>query len=206
MSGIKNIKKVTDYPFLNFYEMEAEKRTGDTMPYYMASRALAVEDLRIHKPEKGPDGVAIFALWGEKQDHVVLIRQYRFPAGGFVYEFPAGLVEQGEDFHEAAARELREETGLIFHPVHCDPMFERPFYMTVGLTDEACSIVFGTCSGVPSTKGLEDSEELEVVLADREEVRRILKEEPMAVSCAYMMMLFLQNSEDPFAFLKEDRI
>ena len=47
---------------------------------------------------------------------------------------------------------------------------------------------------------LEDTEDLEVVLADREEVRRILKEERVAIMCAYMLMHFLK--EEPFGFLQ----
>ena len=48
----------------------------------------------------------------------------------------------------------------------------------------------------------EDSEEIEVVLADREEVRRILREEKVAIMCAYMLMHFLKD-EEPFGFLEE---
>ena len=48
---------------------------------------------------------------------------------------------------------------------------------------------------------MEDSEEIQVVLADRKEVRRILKEELVSQNCAYMMMHFLHD-EEPFAFLK----
>ena len=49
-------------------------------------------------------------------------------------------------------------------------------------------------------KFIEDSEELEIVLADRDEVRRILKEEKVAIMCAYQLMHFLVDKE-PFAFL-----
>lgn len=49
-------------------------------------------------------------------------------------------------------------------------------------------------------KYMEDSEEIEVVLADRKEVARIMKEERVALLCAYMMMHFLHD-EEPFAFL-----
>jgi len=42
---------------------------------------------------------------------VVLIRQFRHAAGGFIYEIPAGKLHPGEDPLECAARELEEEIG-----------------------------------------------------------------------------------------------
>ena len=62
--------------------------------------------------------------------------------------------------------------------------------------------VYGYASGEISKRFMEDSEEIEVVLADRTEVKRILREEKVALICAYMMMHFLHN-EEPFAFLKD---
>ena len=42
---------------------------------------------------------------------VVLIRQFRHAAGGFIYEIPAGKLDRGEDPLNCAARELEEEVG-----------------------------------------------------------------------------------------------
>jgi ADP-ribose pyrophosphatase len=42
---------------------------------------------------------------------VVLIRQFRHAAGGFIYEIPAGKLNPGEDPLSCAARELEEEIG-----------------------------------------------------------------------------------------------
>ncbi len=42
---------------------------------------------------------------------VVLIRQFRHAAGGFIYEIPAGKLSPGEDPLHCAARELEEEVG-----------------------------------------------------------------------------------------------
>ena len=42
---------------------------------------------------------------------VVLIRQFRHAAGGFIYEIPAGKLNPGEDPLHCAARELEEEVG-----------------------------------------------------------------------------------------------
>jgi ADP-ribose pyrophosphatase len=44
-------------------------------------------------------------------DRVVLLHQYRFAAGGRVWEVPAGKLEPGEPPERCAARELEEETG-----------------------------------------------------------------------------------------------
>ena len=42
---------------------------------------------------------------------ILLIRQYRYAADGFIYEIPAGRLEPGEPPETCATRELREETG-----------------------------------------------------------------------------------------------
>ena len=130
------------------------------------------------------------------------MRQYRYTLGDYIYEFPAGLVEPNEDFHEGAVREMYEETGLNFEPLKVNPAFEKPYFTTVGMTDESCATVYGYASGEISKEAQEDTEEIEVVLADRDEVKRILKEERVAIMCAYMLMHFLKDKE-PFAFLEE---
>ncbi len=203
MSRLLKLHQKTNTPYLNYYEMEVEDRKGNAFSYYMASRAKNPEDLKMNTLEKPdrPDGVTIYSLYGEKRDRVVLVRQYRYTLGDYIYEFPAGLVEPGEDFHKAAIREMKEETGLAFTPRKVDAMYEKPFYTTIGMTDECCSMVFGQASGTVSRDGLEDTEDLDVVLADRAEIQRILREERVAVMCAYMLMHFLQEDADPFGFL-----
>ena len=97
MSQIGEIKKLSDTRFLNFYEFEAVHRDGTSAPYFVASRAKKIEQLKAVSHENKPDGVVLFGVYGEKKDRVVLVRQYRYPLGDYVYEFPAGLVESGED-------------------------------------------------------------------------------------------------------------
>ena len=49
----------------------------------------------------------------DDQDRVVLIHQYRYAAGGFVWELPAGILKSEDEPPAACAvRELREEVGL----------------------------------------------------------------------------------------------
>lgn len=201
MGKIHHVEKMTNNRFVNLYNVKATSVHNTPVNYFVASRAEEVDQLKLKTGKNTPDGVIIYSLYGENHDKVVLIRQYRYALGGYIYEFPAGLVEPGEDFHEGAAREMYEETGLTFSAIKVDPAYERPFFTTIGMTDESCATVYGYAAGEISDAAQEASEEIEVILADREEVKRILKEENVAIMCAYMLMHFVQD-EEPFAFLE----
>ena len=201
MERIHGIKKQTDNRFLNLYELDATFRDGSRAPYYVASRRKSCESLKAVTHDNHPDGVILYGVHGENRDKLVLIRQFRYPINGYVYEFPAGLVEQGEDMLEAGIREMYEETGLSFAPVDAGS-YSRPFFTTIGMTDESCGTVFGYCSGEPTSCHQEASEEIQVVIADREECKRILTEENVAIMCAYMLMHFIAVDGDPLKFLE----
>ena len=197
MSAIGKIEKKAGSKFLSFYEMEAVHRDGSSSPYYMASRNDDGSSLTAVTHTVRPNGVTIYSLL---EDKVVLVRQYRYPLGGYVYEFPAGLVEPGEDIADAAVREMYEETGLAFAPIASS--FSRPYFSSVGMTDESCCLVFGRCQGTPTSIHQENTEDIQVVLADRAECRRILAQEQVAIQCAYMLMHFVSSQDNPFAFLE----
>ena len=202
MGKINSIKKQTDNRYVNLYNVKATSVHDTPVNYFVASRAKDVDSLKITTRRNDPDGVIIYAIYGETHDKVVLIRQYRYTLGDYIYEFPAGLVEPDENYHEGAIRELYEETGLSLSPIQVPDAYQKPYFTTVGMTDESCATVYGYASGAISTKAQEDTEEIEVVLADRQEVKRILKEEKVAIMTAYMLMHFLKDKE-PFAFLDE---
>lgn len=202
MGKINSIKKQTDNRYVNLYNVKATSVHDTPVNYFVASRAKDVGSLKITTRRNDPDGVIIYAIYGEAHDKVVLIRQYRYTLGDYIYEFPAGLVEPDENYHEGAIRELYEETGLSLSPIQVPDAYQKPYFTTVGMTDESCATVYGYASGAISTKAQEDTEEIEVVLADRQEVKRILKEEKVAIMTAYMLMHFLKD-EEPFAFLDE---
>lgn len=64
---------------------------------------------------------------------VLLIRQYRYAAGGYLFEVPAGRPDfPGEDWETCARRELEEETGFVAE--HLVPL--TGIFTTPGFTDE----------------------------------------------------------------------
>ncbi len=204
MKRTKEIRQITHNRFLNYFTLDAVTKSGKKKEYYMASRAEQTEQLKMITEKNTPDGVSVYALYGNACDQVVLVRQFRYPIDTYVYEFPSGIVDPGETYREAAIREMKEETGLQLQPLKADPLFEIPRFQTIGMTDESCAMVYGYASGNPTSVFEEDAEDIEIVLADRAEVRRILQEEYVSSNCAHHLFHFLCDT-DPFAFLGDCR-
>lgn len=71
---------------------------------------------------------------------LLLIKQYRYAAGQYLYEIPAGRLEPGEAARDCAIRELREETGCTADNLE----FLLTFYTTPGFTDERIHLFMAT--------------------------------------------------------------
>ena len=202
MKKINRIEKVTDNRFLNLYHMDVNDTKGNPFHYYFVSRN-DMEHLKIHTRMLDPEGIVIYAVTREAKPRLVLIKEYRYPLDDYIYALPAGLVDAGETPGEAAAREMSEETGYAFTEyTGGEACFRRPFLMGPGFTDEASSAVFGYVDLEDCCPERESSEDIEVILADKEMVRHILAKEKVSLRGAYLMMQYLQMKEDAFAFLE----
>ncbi len=74
----------------------------------------------------------VLSAEGSTDPQLLLIRQYRYAAGGPIWEIPAGRLESGESPEECARRELLEEAGATAR------RWKRltTIYTTPGFTDE----------------------------------------------------------------------
>ena len=198
------VRKLTDNRFLNLYEMDALTNTGAPFNYYFASRN-SEEKLPLLTGKLCSNGIVIYPIWKRNPEKIVMLRQYRYPLDAWLYELPAGLSDEGETPSEAAAREMKEETGLTFTPYEGgNPSFRRPVYLGAGLTDETSTSVFGYADGEISGRFRESTESIEVLLVDKKEAARILKEERVSLRAAFLLMSFLRmDGAEPFAFLEE---
>lgn len=95
---------------------------------------------------------------------VVLVRQYRHAAGGWLLEVPAGKRNAGEDPYDCAVREVTEEIGL--RPTVLEPL--GAIWTTPGFADERIWLFVAT-ELEPATQNLDEDEVLEVVRLPFEE-------------------------------------
>ena len=104
-------------------------------------------------------------------DHVVLVRQYRYAIGHWIWELPAGTLEPGEDMETAARRECEEEVGL--YPERIEQI--GTFYPTPGYCNELMVFFRLTSLGVPHTPAHQDDDEvLEPRTFTLDEARRLV--------------------------------
>lgn len=115
-----------------------------------------------------PDWINVIAI--TKEGKMVMERQYRYARGVVSTEICAGVVEKGEDALTAARRELFEETGYTGGEwEETMTLWPNPGTMT-----NVCHCFLAR--GVEKTSGqhLDETEDIEVFLADEEEVYRML--------------------------------
>ncbi|MDE1860562.1 MAG: NUDIX hydrolase [Candidatus Micrarchaeota archaeon] len=91
------------------------------------------------------------------KDHVLLERNYRFSVGKWLWEMPAGYLEEGEKPEKAAARELQEETGYAAEKIE----FMFSGYVAVGSKTERSH--FFVATGLRKTsKRLDPGEQIKI--------------------------------------------
>ena len=103
---------------------------------------------------------------------VILIRQYRYAVNGFLWELPAGSVDEGESPEQAARRECHEEIGLLPSTI----VRLSAMYPTPGYCDE--EMVFFRLSGLEQTDDkadLDEDEDIESKVFDLADARGMVR-------------------------------
>ncbi len=90
-------KKIAEYPIFDIYSAERTSPDGYTGSYIEVKPPLWVNVIAVIEKDKTP--------------HYLMVRQFRHGSQSVTTEFPAGVVDPGEEPLAAAKRELLEETG-----------------------------------------------------------------------------------------------
>lgn len=170
----KAITKREEGHFITRYDIEYKTNNGNIKNYEIISRNKNLDSFeKLH--DKGPDAVVLI-MHSEDGSRILINKEFRMAVGEWVYNFPAGLIDDGESFEEAAKRELHEETGLTV--IRVDDVIGES-YSAVGFSNEKNVCVVGVASGsfAPSDS---DVEEIEANWYTKAEVRELLKTEMFA--------------------------
>ncbi len=159
---------ITKIKFVTLFAVKYMDRRGNPKDWHMVSRG--DQPKCITKDNQRPDA-AIIVPYHAREDKLVVIREYRVPVGDYMYGFPAGLLDPGEDLAVTAGRELHEETGLDIVTLY---RHSPAIYSSAGITDEAIAMVFAEVAGTPSIRQNQDSEDIEIFLMDRRQVGQLL--------------------------------
>lgn len=189
--SVNRIEKVTDNNYLNFYNIEVTNdKTGDTYPYYVASRRKDKYELScVTKKHNKSDAVLIVPIFDNSD--IVLIKQYRPAIDDYIYEFPAGLVDVGESTNAAVKRELYEEVGLS---CYCIEQIIKPSYTSVGMSDESCAVYIANVTGEISTEHNEGHEDIEPIVVKMNDALKFVDENMVSIKTALIMRsLYFQH-------------
>lgn len=138
------------------------------------------------------DAVVIIPIHADRLG-LVTIKEFRIPLGDYEHGFPAGLYDHNESAEDVAYRELEEETGLIITDIlYVSP----PAVSSAGLSDESVIYVVCICAGEPHTDGNEGTEDIEVNILDKNQIKNLLLSGEKISAKALPFLLMLSN-QDP---------
>lgn len=184
---LTKIEKVQSGKFLNMYNMEYTREDGSKKIYETVSRQsdLTIEDMRDNSMISQAVGMIIF---NHDKSKIMLQQEFRMAMNKWVYNFPGGLIDSGEDAEEAATRELWEETGL-----HLDKVIAHlpVSYTSVGISNETSETIVGTASGEFKASTSVD-EQIKPGWYSKEEVRALFRKNvPMSMRTMSVLWMWV---------------
>lgn len=170
----KKLDKVHQGRFISRYDITYLTPSGREKVYEMISRD---PDLREREDLwRRPVHAVALIITDPAGERLLLNREYRLGVAEYVYNFPAGLLEPGEDLEAAARRELWEETGLTLTEVQ-DLL--PASYSAPGFGNEKNAHLVGVAEGEirPSDR---EEEEIQAAWFTKAELRQLLRTERFA--------------------------
>ena len=148
------------------YEVECERADGSRFFFDSASRKTPEkyrEFLLGTNEDKNASADAVCIIPQLPNGNLLLNQEFRYPLNAWCVAFPAGIIENGEDYYTSANRELREEIGCeIRTDIPRNEAFKTlsaPSFTGPGFTDETNMLCF--CQ--VQYKGKQDLDENEII-------------------------------------------
>ncbi len=164
MKKLVKIHKQTDNKYLNMFE--ATYDLGDkTTKYYIASRR-ELGDLACQGSTRTDAVRAVPYFFDGDKCFVILIKEFRYAVGDYIYATMAGLIDDGETPEQAVVRELSEEVGARAIKV---TRTSGASFISAGMSDERI-VCFEIEVEMGGQQELGDSEDIETLILPLDEL------------------------------------
>ena len=167
-------KKVYSCSFLDIYEDKVRLENN-------------FETKRVYAKHQG--GAAILAT--TKDEHLILVKQYRYPLKKEIIEIPAGKMDVlHESFLDCAKRELEEETSYQSNHIH----FLTEIYPCVGYSNEVIKLFRAHQSFLVDQPKESDIDEFtKTILVDKKEAKHLLSQNVIKDAKTIIAILYWLN-------------
>lgn len=138
---LQRIVKKEEGNFINRFDLHYKTQNGNEKVYEMVShnKNVTIDNLSTNETD-----AVVIVCFNKDKTKLCINKEYRLSVNRYIMNFPAGMVDPGEDFMTAARRELKEETGLelveILHKL-------GDCFSAIGLSNEKSKFIIGIADG-----------------------------------------------------------
>ena len=178
---LKKTEKITNTRFLNLYHACYEGKNGKDVDWFFSSRRNEKDlDCNI-KNKKIVDTVCVIPTIKKDGEFLIgVTKEFRYPINDYIYGFPAGCVENGEDPQKCAIRELKEEIGAEIKSI---TKLTDICYNSEGMTDENVIIYQAEVKTITNPQ-LEEEEDISLCWVKTSELKDFVKGKRCTVKLA----------------------
>lgn len=135
-----------------------------------------------------PGGSGVLAITPD--NHVILVKQFRYATNEYLLEIPAGKRDDHEDFLTTAIRELKEETGYDSD----DISLLKKIYPTPGYSDEIIAIFIAkNVKPLKEKISADDDEFITIERHDKASIKALINEQKIIDSKTLIALQFFME-------------
>ena len=182
---LKGIVKKIEGKFTALYNLTYINKSGSNKIYEMISydKNITMEKNLYDRPANS----VVLVVFNKDKTKVLLNKEFRLAVNHTIYNTPAGLIDENEDYVSAAKRELKEETGLdLVEIIKILP----PCFSAVGLSNDKTVCILCMADGELNSENAGEDEEIESVWVDKKEALTILEDSDGFIAARTQMLLY----------------